>query len=100
MLSEAVFDEIRDLHAGPDRGYHGWSHPLGSWNRGTHCRIAMILQGIAHGHGWRADVALGGNDMLDLGDVPVTHAQPDGQEALRLALQDAGVDADLAGRRV
>src|SRR4051794_17826814 len=28
MLSEAVVDEIRDLHAGPDRGYHGWSHPL------------------------------------------------------------------------
>jgi len=28
MLSEAVFDEIRGLHAGPDRGYHGWSHPL------------------------------------------------------------------------
>jgi predicted metal-dependent HD superfamily phosphohydrolase len=28
MLSEAVLDEIRGLHAGPDRGYHGWSHPL------------------------------------------------------------------------
>ena len=28
MLSEAVLDEIRGLHSGPDRGYHGWSHPL------------------------------------------------------------------------
>lgn len=28
MLSEAMFDGIRSLHAGPDRGYHGWSHPL------------------------------------------------------------------------
>jgi predicted metal-dependent HD superfamily phosphohydrolase len=28
MLSEALIDEIRGLHAGPDRGYHGWSHPL------------------------------------------------------------------------
>lgn len=28
MLSEAMFDEIRGLHAGPDRGYHDWSHPL------------------------------------------------------------------------
>jgi predicted metal-dependent HD superfamily phosphohydrolase len=28
MLSEALMDEIRGLHAGPDRGYHGWSHPL------------------------------------------------------------------------
>jgi len=28
MLSEAVVDEIRGLHVGPDRGYHGWSHPL------------------------------------------------------------------------
>ncbi len=28
MLSETLLDEIRDLHSGPDRGYHGWSHPL------------------------------------------------------------------------
>ena len=28
MLSETLLDEIRGLHAGPDRGYHGWSHPL------------------------------------------------------------------------
>ncbi|CAN5801644.1 hypothetical protein BH11PSE6_BH11PSE6_06330 [soil metagenome] len=28
MLGEALIDEIRVLHAGPDRGYHGWSHPL------------------------------------------------------------------------
>jgi predicted metal-dependent HD superfamily phosphohydrolase len=28
MLSEALIGEIRGLHAGPDRGYHGWSHPL------------------------------------------------------------------------
>jgi len=28
MVSEALMDEIRGLHAGPDRGYHGWSHPL------------------------------------------------------------------------
>ena len=28
MLSAALIDEIRVLHAGPDRGYHGWSHPL------------------------------------------------------------------------
>ncbi len=28
MLDEALLDRIRDLHAGPDRGYHGWSHPL------------------------------------------------------------------------
>ena len=27
MLSAALIDEIRLLHAGPDRGYHGWSHP-------------------------------------------------------------------------
>ena len=28
MVSEALMYEIRGLHAGPDRGYHGWSHPL------------------------------------------------------------------------
>jgi predicted metal-dependent HD superfamily phosphohydrolase len=28
MLGEALIGEIRVLHAGPDRGYHGWSHPL------------------------------------------------------------------------
>ncbi|WCM25414.1 hypothetical protein NDN01_15250 [Sphingomonas sp. QA11] len=28
MLSDALLDEIRALHSGPDRGYHGWSHPL------------------------------------------------------------------------
>lgn len=28
MLDQALLDHIRDLHAGPDRGYHGWSHPL------------------------------------------------------------------------
>ncbi|MEO7690217.1 MAG: hypothetical protein ABIS51_13115 [Sphingomonas sp.] len=28
MLSETLLDEIRGLHSGPDRGYHGWSHPV------------------------------------------------------------------------
>ncbi|MEO6217034.1 MAG: hypothetical protein ABIO86_13475 [Sphingomonas sp.] len=28
MLSETLLDEIRWLHSGPDRGYHGWSHPV------------------------------------------------------------------------
>lgn len=28
MLSDALLEQIRSLHAGPDRGYHGWSHPL------------------------------------------------------------------------
>jgi predicted metal-dependent HD superfamily phosphohydrolase len=28
MLEEALLNRIRDLHSGPDRGYHGWSHPL------------------------------------------------------------------------
>jgi predicted metal-dependent HD superfamily phosphohydrolase len=28
VLPEALLDQIRDLHSGPDRGYHGWSHPL------------------------------------------------------------------------
>jgi predicted metal-dependent HD superfamily phosphohydrolase len=28
MLSATLLQEIRDLHSGPDRGYHGWSHPL------------------------------------------------------------------------
>jgi predicted metal-dependent HD superfamily phosphohydrolase len=28
MLGEALIHQIRGLHAGPDRGYHGWSHPL------------------------------------------------------------------------
>lgn len=28
MLSAPLLQEIRDLHSGPDRGYHGWSHPL------------------------------------------------------------------------
>ena len=28
MLDEALMEKIRDLHSGPDRGYHGWSHPL------------------------------------------------------------------------
>jgi predicted metal-dependent HD superfamily phosphohydrolase len=27
MLSEALLARIRDLHSGPERGYHGWSHP-------------------------------------------------------------------------
>jgi predicted metal-dependent HD superfamily phosphohydrolase len=28
MLSDALIETIRDLHTGPERGYHGWSHPL------------------------------------------------------------------------
>jgi predicted metal-dependent HD superfamily phosphohydrolase len=28
MLSDALLTEIQALHEGPDRGYHGWSHPL------------------------------------------------------------------------
>ena len=28
MLNETLLDEIRALHSGPDRGYHGWSHPV------------------------------------------------------------------------
>ncbi|MDB5430974.1 MAG: hypothetical protein JWP35_2090 [Caulobacter sp.] len=28
MLSEGLVEQIRNLHSGPDRGYHGWSHPL------------------------------------------------------------------------
>ena len=28
MLSETLLGEIRGLHSGPDRGYHGWSHPV------------------------------------------------------------------------
>jgi predicted metal-dependent HD superfamily phosphohydrolase len=28
VLSAALIDAIRVLHGGPDRGYHGWSHPL------------------------------------------------------------------------
>ncbi|MDI1366307.1 MAG: HD domain-containing protein [bacterium] len=28
MLDEALVAEIAELHSGPDRGYHGWSHPL------------------------------------------------------------------------
>lgn len=27
MIDESLLAEIRDLHSGPDRGYHGWSHP-------------------------------------------------------------------------
>lgn len=28
MLPEALLEQIKQLHAGPERGYHGWSHPL------------------------------------------------------------------------
>jgi len=28
MISDALLEHIRDLHSGPDRGYHAWSHPL------------------------------------------------------------------------
>ena len=28
MLSDDLLAEIQALHEGPDRGYHGWSHPL------------------------------------------------------------------------
>jgi predicted metal-dependent HD superfamily phosphohydrolase len=28
MLEERLLDRIRDLHTGPERAYHGWSHPL------------------------------------------------------------------------
>jgi predicted metal-dependent HD superfamily phosphohydrolase len=28
VLPQDLLDHIRDLHSGPDRGYHGWSHPL------------------------------------------------------------------------
>lgn len=27
-LPDALLAEIRSLHEGPERGYHGWSHPL------------------------------------------------------------------------
>ena len=26
-LPDALVEEVRDLHSGPERGYHGWSHP-------------------------------------------------------------------------
>jgi predicted metal-dependent HD superfamily phosphohydrolase len=28
MLSDTLLAEIQALHDGPERGYHGWSHPL------------------------------------------------------------------------
>lgn len=28
MLNDALLNRIADLHRGPDRGYHGWTHPL------------------------------------------------------------------------
>ncbi|MDP1736694.1 MAG: hypothetical protein Q8L23_04560 [Caulobacter sp.] len=28
MLPKALIEKIRDLQSGPERGYHGWSHPL------------------------------------------------------------------------
>jgi len=28
MLDDDLLNRIADLHSGPDRGYHGWSHPL------------------------------------------------------------------------
>ena len=28
MLTDAMLNRIADLHRGPDRGYHGWTHPL------------------------------------------------------------------------
>ena len=28
MLNDDLLDKIQRLHGGPDRGYHGWSHPL------------------------------------------------------------------------
>jgi predicted metal-dependent HD superfamily phosphohydrolase len=28
MLNDALLEKIQNLHSGPDRGYHGWSHPL------------------------------------------------------------------------
>src|SRR5579864_7907823 len=27
MLPQALIDQVRELHSGPDRGYHAWSHP-------------------------------------------------------------------------
>jgi predicted metal-dependent HD superfamily phosphohydrolase len=28
VLNDDLLNRIRDFHSGPDRGYHGWSHPL------------------------------------------------------------------------
>ena len=28
MPNDALIETIRELHSGPDRGYHDWSHPL------------------------------------------------------------------------
>lgn len=28
VLNDDLMERIRGFHAGPDRGYHGWSHPL------------------------------------------------------------------------
>lgn len=28
MIDERLFERIKALHDGPERGYHGWSHPL------------------------------------------------------------------------
>ncbi len=28
VLTGALIQTIRDLHSGPERGYHGWSHPV------------------------------------------------------------------------
>src|SRR4051812_28219094 len=28
VLNDALLEKIRDLHTGPERGYHAWSHPL------------------------------------------------------------------------
>jgi len=27
LLPDALLDQVRALHGGPERGYHGWSHP-------------------------------------------------------------------------
>lgn len=41
MLDESLIDEIRRLHAGPERGYHGWSHPLALLE--LHAEVAGML---------------------------------------------------------
>ena len=54
MLNEALVDTIRDLHSGPDRGYHGWSHPLAllEWHDETsnqlHDRLAVYCAILLH----------------------------------------------------
>lgn len=122
MLDEALVNAARERHSGPDRGYHGWSHPLallelfkdvdGELNDALAVYCAILwhdsiyeprrTDNEARSAELAAQVLSGAIPEISLGrairliEATARHAIPDGLNASEVADMAMFLDMDLA----